>query len=421
LSLIKTSLLNAVAVGVRMLTLLSINKILAVYVGPTGYAALGQFQNAVQIISALASGAINTGVTKYTAEFENNEAQQSAIWRTAGKIALSSAGVLSIVVFLFRETLAFWFLGDDKLGAVFGWLAVALIPFVLNSLLLAILNGKNDIARYVLANIAGSVFALGLTALLVVNFGLLGALISLAVYQSLAFLVTLSLCVTAPWLRWRMLVGQVDWSVAKNLAKYASMAVVTAATVPLCHIQIRDFLGQEIGWEAAGYWEAMWRLSGAYLMFITSTLSVYLVPKFSSLFTVEELKLEILSTYKFVMPLVFFTVIFLYICRDFIIQNLFSLEFSNMRVLFFWQLVGDFLKIGSWIIASILLSKAMYIEFIVSEIFFSILFYFLVRFLVPFYGLEGAAIAHAVNYLLYWIFVLLIIVKNKSHITKHSL
>ncbi len=57
MTLIKTSLLNAIAVVIKMLTLLGINKILAVYVGPTGYAALGQFQNAVQMITTFGSGA----------------------------------------------------------------------------------------------------------------------------------------------------------------------------------------------------------------------------------------------------------------------------------------------------------------------------------------------------------------------------
>ena len=67
MTLIRTSLLNGIAVVIKMLTLLSINKVLAIYVGPVGYAALGQFQNAVQMITTFASGAINTGVTKYTA------------------------------------------------------------------------------------------------------------------------------------------------------------------------------------------------------------------------------------------------------------------------------------------------------------------------------------------------------------------
>ncbi len=62
LTFIKTSFLSGIVVAVRMLTLLCINKILAIYVGPAGYATIGQFQNAIQIITTLASGAVNTGV-----------------------------------------------------------------------------------------------------------------------------------------------------------------------------------------------------------------------------------------------------------------------------------------------------------------------------------------------------------------------
>ena len=160
MTLIKTSLLNAVAVLIRMLTLLGINKILAIYVGPAGYAALGQFQNAVQMITTFASGAINNGVTKYTSEYHEDEQQQQIVWRSAGTIAILGSVLSSLLVVLFREALAKWFLNDILLSGVFVWFGVALPLFVLNTLLLAILNGKKEIRRYVLANISGSVFAL---------------------------------------------------------------------------------------------------------------------------------------------------------------------------------------------------------------------------------------------------------------------
>lgn len=393
-----------------MLTLLGINKILAIYVGPAGYAALGQFQNAVQMISTLASGAINTGVTKYTAEYHDNEAEQRKVWQTAGTIALTGSLVLSVLVFIFRERLALGFLGDAQLSTVFVWFSATLVLFVLNTLLLAILNGKKDIPRYVLANIAGSVLALAITALMVVNWGLLGALIALAVYQSLAFFATLFLCLKTPWFRWRELVGRVDWPVAKNLAKFTAMALTTAATVPLSHILIRNHLGQTLGWESAGYWEAMWRFSGAYLMLVTTTLSVYFLPKFSETSNVKLIKNEILSGYKLILPAIVFFGILIILLKDFIIQLLFSHEFSGMRVLFFWQIIGDFLKVGSWVVASLMLSKALHTPYILSEIFFATFFYILTVIFVNHFGLEGVAIAHAINYLVYWIVVVWIIV-----------
>lgn len=409
MTLIKTSLLNGIAVGIRMLTLLGINKILAIYVGPAGYAALGQFQNAVQMISTLASGAINTGVTKYTAEYHDNEAEQRKVWQTAGTIALTGSLVLSLLVFIFRERLALWFLGDAQLSTVFVWFSATLVLFVFNTLLLAILNGKKDIPRYVLANIAGSVLALAITALMVMNWGLLGALIALAVYQSLAFFATLILCLKTPWFRWRELVGRVDWPVAKNLAKYTAMALTTAATVPLSHILIRNHLGQALGWEAAGYWEAMWRLSGAYLMLVSTTLSVYYLPRLSELKTGDEIRQEILSGYQVILPVAVVCALTVYLLRHYIIEILFSTQFAPMESLFFWQLVGDVLKVSSWLFAFVMLAKAMHKTYIATELVFSFGFYFFTILIVSKWDLIGVTMAYALNYLIYLLTMAIII------------
>lgn len=127
MTLIRTSLINAIAVIVRILTLLGINKLLAIYVGPAGYAALGQFQNAITMITTFASGAINTGVTKYTAEYYEDEKKQQAVWRTAGMIACCGALFASLIIILFSKPLASWFLHDEAYCGVFLWFAASLI------------------------------------------------------------------------------------------------------------------------------------------------------------------------------------------------------------------------------------------------------------------------------------------------------
>jgi len=405
MTLIKTSLLNGIAVVIKMLTLLGINKILAIYVGPAGYAALGQFQNAIQMITALASGAINTGVTKYTAEYHEDESKQHAVWCTAGTISLIGSVLTGLLVILFRKPLAGWFLKDESYSDVFVWFAVTLVFFVFNTLLLAILNGKKEIHRYVIANIAGSLFALLVTSFMAIKYGLYGALVALAIYQSLAFFVTLLVFHKASWFKLSYIVGSVDKTSAKNLAKYTAMALTSAACVPISHILVRNHLGETLGWETAGYWEAMWRLSAAYLMLVTTTLSVYYLPKLSELQNPADIKKEILQGYKIILPVAAACGLVIYLLRDLIILVLFTENFVEMEALFGWQMVGDTLKIGSWILAFVMLGKAMAKVFILSEIVFSISFYYLVVYFTNFMGLQGAAVAHAINYLIYWFFV----------------
>ena len=409
MTLIKTSLLNALAVLVRMLTLLGINKILAIYVGPAGYAALGQFQNAVQMITTFASGAINNGVTKYTAEYYEDEEQQQAVWRSAGTIAILGSVLTGVLVVLFREPLAKWFLHDTTLSGVFVWFGVTLPLFVLNTLLLAILNGKKEIRRYVLANISGSAFALLATVVMAVQYGLYGALVALAVYQSLSFFVTLGLTCKTNWFRIQYLFGDINKTIAKNLAKYTAMALTSAACVPLSHILVRNYLGESLGWEAAGYWEAMWRLSSAYLMLVTTTLSIYYLPRLSELSDPKAIKNEIIHGYKMILPFAAVCSVIIYLFRDFIIELLFSEKFFDMRVLFGWQVVGDTLKIGGWILAYLMLGKAMIKLFIVTEIACSISFYILTILICQTVGFVGVSVAHALNYFFYWVAMIVLI------------
>lgn len=416
MTLIKTSLLNAIAVVIKMLTMLGINKILAVYVGPTGYAALGQFQNAVQMITTFGSGAISTGVTKYTAEYHADEALQRKVWQTAGTIALIGSVIIGALVALLNQPLAAWFLKDVQYGSVFIWFGLTLVFFVFNTLLLAILNGKKEISRYVIANITGSVFSLAISAVMIVQWGLYGALLTLAINQSLVFFVTLVLCYRTSWFRLKYLVGGIDKQAAINLGKYTAMALTSAAIVPVSHILVRNHLGETLGWEAAGYWEAMWRLSAAYLMFVTTTLSVYYLPRLSELQDPEDIKKEIIQGYKIILPVAAACGLIIYLLRDFIINLLFSREFIPMREMFGWQMLGDCLKIASWILSYILIGKAMMSIFMISEILFGVGFFVWTYLLVDKFGLEAPVLAHALNYAIYWGFMILIFkfINNKK-------
>lgn len=401
MTLIKTSLLNAIAVVIKMLTMLGINKILAVYVGPSGYAALGQFQNAVQMITTFASGAVNTGVTKYTAEYFEDQDKQISLWKTAGTISIVGTLVSSILIISFSKFLAEWFLKDKNFYSVFIYFSLTLVFFVFNSLFMAIINGKKEIFHYVVANISGSIFSLVITGILVNKFGIYGALVSLAVYQSFSFFVTFFIICKRKWFRISYILGKVDKGIAINLSKFTAMALVSAVCVPLSHIFIRDYLGKSLGADAAGFWEAMWRLSGAYLLLVTTTLSVYYLPKLSELSSTSRIRNEILYGFKLIVPLAAISGFVIYLLREFIILFLFTKNFLPMSELFAWQMFGDALKICSWIISYLMLSKAMVRIYICTEIIFSIFFYILVYLFVEYFGLKGAAMAHAVNYGVY--------------------
>lgn len=405
MTLIKTSLLNGIAVVIKMLTLLGINKVLAIYVGPAGYAAIGQLQNAMQLITTFASGAVTTGVTKYTAEYSKDQSSQDGVWRAATAIMLWSTLVVSVVIFFTSSFISLQLLNDAQYTLVIKAFSVALIFFVANGFLLAVLNGKKEVKLYIIANIAGSFVSLISVTILTVVGGLYGALVSLALYQSISFVATLKVCCSSSWFKLSSFFGVVEKKHVGNLLKYAFMAITSAICVPLSHMMVRGYLTDHFSADVAGYWEALWRMSSTYLLLVTTTLSLYYLPKLSELKQYIDIRAEIIGGYKVILPVAALCGFLVYSLRDFIVVILFSPQFLPARELFGWQMIGDTLKIGSWLLAYVMVSKAMFKTFIFTEILAAASFVFFTMVLTSRFGIEGVAIAHAATYLVYWIMV----------------
>lgn len=415
MTLLKTSTLNAIAVVVKLFVGLFLNKIIAVYVGPAGYAAIGQFQNAVTMITGFASGAINNGVVKYTAEYSYDEGKQIHVWQTATRIAISCSLLFSVIIAIFNKKLAILFLKNSEYGGIFLFFAVFLLFCVFNALLLAILNGKKDVTRYVLSNISGSLIMAGVTAVLIKGSGLYGALLALSINQSVTFIATLLLCRRATWFRLHNFWGGYDPAIAVKLGKFAFMALTSASVVPLSQILIRNHLGQTIGWNAAGYWQGIWKISEMYLMVITTTLSVYYLPRISETTNAAELRQELLKGYKILLPITALVSIAIYFFRVWIIQLLFTKDFAPMSYFFGMQLVGDFVKIAAWLLGYVLWGKALARIFVVTEVIFSVLFVVLTFITTEKFGLYGVTGSYLVTYILYF-FTLLIVLRKAKYI-----
>ncbi|TWI76909.1 PST family polysaccharide transporter [Desulfobotulus alkaliphilus] len=401
MNLIKTSLLTFIATAIKMISGLVINKAVSIYIGPSGLALVGQFHNFMQLTLTLAQGAINNGVTKYTAEYGKDSPQIPLLFSTASRISIVCSVVVGGVIIAVAPWASEWFLKSVDYVYVFVVFGFTLVLFVLNNLLLSIINGLKEIKTFVSINIIQSLYSLVFTSLLIVFMGLHGALLALATNQSVVFFVILYLLRKHSTIRLHNFRKGFSGPEGKKLLGYAAMALTSAATVPVSHLLIRNFLGETLGWDQAGYWQAIWYISTMYLMVVTTSLSIYYLPRLSEIQEKAELRREILNGYAIILPIVILLSSGIFFLKDFIIWLLFTPDFYPMRELFLIQLVGDVVKIVSWLLAYLMLAKAMTKAFILTEIVFSASFVGLVFYFVSFYGLVGVTYAYAVNYILY--------------------
>jgi len=406
MNLIKTSILSAISTVIRIITGFISVKVVSVYIGPSGLALVGQMQNFIGMISNIASAGINSGLVKYTAEYRDNENIKQKIWSSAFKLSVILILPITISIILFSNYISLILFKTNEYKFVFDLFAITLFFFVMNGLLTSILNGEGEIKKLTILNIASSLFGLLITLILVRKLNLYGALISSIVVQSIVFFITLMFVIKSKWFKLSMFFGKIDREYRNKLLKYSIMTLVSATMAPLSQIYLRNYIGVNIGWDAAGYWQGISRISDTYLMLITTTLSIYYLPKLSSIQDKTELRKEIIYGYKIIMPIVIAMAAGVYIFRDFIIKLIFTKDFLPMRELFLYQLIGDVIKITSWLLGYIMVAKAMTRLFVISEVIFVFSFVGLGVLFIKIFGLIGITIAFMVNYLLYMIFLL---------------
>ncbi len=401
MTLLKTSLLNAIAVFVRMLSLFGLTKILAVYAGPAGYAAFGQFHNIVNMALVFSTGATYNGVTKYTVEYAGKTQLQQSLWRTASKIIFTCSCFTALVLVLFNQYLAQRFLGDVHYAHLFNWLALGVFLAAANNFLLAILNGHKLTLKFVAANIANSLVILLTSFVFAYFWGLYGALLSLAISQAIVAFLTMYFCLRQPWFNWHQLWGKADPELARKLWRYGLMGLVTALIVPASQILIRDHVQASFGANSAGYWQALIRISDMYLMVITTTLTVYFLPRIAEIRQRTELFAEIYKVQRFVLPLTLLGAILVYFLRELVLVLVLTEDFRPMLDLLVWQLLGDVLKIACWIYSFVLVGRAMTRAYIATEIIFNLSLPGWTYLLTPYFGMHGTVYAFCLNYLVY--------------------
>ncbi|WP_019415890.1 O-antigen translocase [Paenisporosarcina sp. TG20] len=419
MNLIKTIMLSGVSTIIKLLSWLVINKIIAVYIGPSGIALIGQFQNFLNIVITFGNGAINTGITKYVAEYGQEETKKKEVISAALIIALIFSLIIGLITFIGSSNFSLWIFKTSEYHLIIKLLAITLILISINTTLLSIINGLKEIKLFIGINIVNSLLSLIITSFLTVMYGIFGALLSLVIVQSIICFITVPLV----WRKidfTRIYITDIGKSHYRKLLTFSLMTIVSVISVSVTQIIIRNYVIKHLSIEQAGYWQSVWLVSSMYLMIFTTAFSTYYLPRLSELKKHEDLRKEILVGYKIILPLILISSFSIYLLKDFIIENLFTLEFSAMRSLFAFQLIGDFLKMSSFSLAFLMISKAMTKTFIITEIIFSISFYLLTIFFVKINGLEGVTHAYAVNYFFYLLTMVLLfkhiifIKKNKS-------
>lgn len=401
-----------------MLTGVISTKVIAATIGTVGVGLVGNFLNSVAILSLLGTGGIGQGVTKAIAEnFDKPEKQQNII-RQAIRITLISTAIVALLVVLFSSVLGDTLFKSQQYRSIIILFGITLILYTVNMLIVSIVNGFKQFKKFISINVVTSIGSLVIGVILVLQYGLYGALISTVLSQTIIVALTFYMVRREQWFRSIFNWVKPDWNVIRVLLSFTLMAVVSILSVQSSQLVVRIHIGETISMADAGIWEAVNRISAMYLMVVTTSISTYYLPRLSEIREPGALRREIFQTMSMLLPAVFAICVVVYLLKDIILRLLFTSDFLPARDLFLFQMIGDFFKIASLTVAFLFWAKAKTLLFILSELvaaggFISMAFWFTNRF-----GVVGASYAHALNYAVY--FCLVVFIFRKILFTRSS-
>ncbi|CNH99137.1 putative lipopolysaccharide biosynthesis protein [Yersinia thracica] len=402
MSLAKASIWTAGSTLIKIGVGLLVVKLLAVTFGPSGVGQAGNFRQLITVLGVLSGAGIFNGITKYVAEYHQQPERLRAVVGTSSAIVLVFSTLLALVFLLAAKPVSIALFGHADYQNVVRAVAFIQMGIAYANLFLAILKGYRDAMGNALAVIGGSLIGVVAYYICFRIGGYPGALLGLALVPALVVIPAAAMLIRRKTIPLSYLKLSWDKALASHLGKFTIMALITSVTLPVAYVMMRNLLADRYGWDAVGIWQGVSSISDAYLQFITASFTVYLLPTLSRLKAKADISREILRSLKFVLPAVATASLMVWLLRDFAIWLLFSHQFTAMRDLFAWQLVGDVLKVGSYVFGYLVIAKASLRFYILTEVSQFLLLTGFAHWLIPMNGSLGAAQAYMATYIVYF-------------------
>lgn len=407
--LYKVLSLNAISVAVSLVFGIFSTKIISLFLGAPGMALMGSLRNFVSMLKSVATLGISNSAVRLLVEHKEDKEELSSIYATFFWIFLTVSAALGLAVVALAGVISVFLFDVDSYTSAIRVFGLSLPLVVLNTFWLAVYNALELFRKIIIIQILSNAVVFGVTVFFVWEGNLSGGLMSIAVAEAAIVAVTFFFIRRHPeYFRFdfRKAISKKHTAV---IGSFSAMALLSAILTPLTLILIRNRIIDTISIDAAGLWDGVLRLSGFYMIFFHSGLSLYYMPKLSSIGNEAGFKVELKQYFRTLVPLFALVLIVIFILRRFIIDLAFTSEFHSMKDILAWQLAGDFFRVMTLAFGFQILVKTMMREYFFIEIAFNAAFLFLSFRLMETIGIEGAVqaycIANALGFMIVlWIF-----------------
>ncbi|MDC6389768.1 O-antigen translocase [Maribacter sp. PR1] len=404
-----TSIFGGVQVFNIVISILR-SKIIALLLGPSGMGIAGLLTSTTTFIGSLTNFGLGiSSVKDIAAAYGSGDELEIAKVITVVRRLVWFTGLLgSIVTFFLAPWLSDLSFGNAEYSFAFRWLSITLLFTQLTSGQYVLLQGLRRLNYLAKANMLGSAFGLLVSAPLYYYYQIDGIVPAI-------ILTTIITLVVTKYFSGKIKIAKVDVSIedtklrGKGMMIMGFMLSLSGIMVVGASYVIRIFISNTGGIEDVGLFSAGFAIINTYVGLVFTAMSTDYYPRLSGV-AHNNAKARIMINQQADIAILILSpvlVVFL-IFINWIVILLYSTKFAPIDTMLHWMALGMYFKAASWSIAFILLAKGASKLFFWNELASNI--YGLGLNLLGYHlmGLEGLGISFLINYVLYFIQVLLL-------------
>lgn len=344
-----------------------IMKIIAITLGSSGvglFSLLRQTQQTAVVVATFAGiNALVQGLSSGRGGTREN------YLATVGCIFLCGASIMAVTFLLLAPVLAGWILNqqDHTSITLIRWLVVPILFTIVSTYFTGVLNGYRAIGRMAAAQ--GAAAAAGLLLVYpLTKFGRPFAMVALLATMAIVWaLVSAWFAVAAGWAR-QFRRGSIEATAARHFFSIAGVMLVTSLASAGTVLAIRAMFVHRWGLGEAGIFDVAWTLSMMYLLLLLNSFGTYYLPVLSSTVDVAGRVALINRLLRVCVLLAAPIITTVVVLKPLVIQVFYSHEFIPSLEIIRWMLVGDYLKVTSWVLALPMVAFADMKRFFWTEI-----------------------------------------------------
>ena len=384
-------------------------KVLAILLGPGGTGIIGLYSTTTDLVNTISGLGLTSSAVKNIAS-ANAETDKTSIRKTLFVyrwLVRITTILAALCMFFFSGFISERTFGSVEHKSGIQWMSLVVLFTGITNGQFALLQGLRRIKDLALARIIGAFVGSIICITLIYFFrkqGIVPFLIAGA-----ASTVLLS------WFfaqREKISSMKVDFKEFRlrsvGLLSMGFAFLVSGLSVSISAYYSRILISKSFSITDLGLYTACWTLSAMYVNFILSAMGADFYPRLAGIINDHQKTNKLVNDQAEIgIAMAIVGIVGVISFSPFILKLFYSDHFSSAWHLLQWMTAGMAIKVISWPLGFIVVSKGKAKLFVLLEVSWGIIYVFLLYWFTDLLGLEGAGVAFFATYCIYWIFVLL--------------